>query len=172
MLYTMKTKHSRIRIILLPAGLLLAFFAVAQEQSVRPGINRHFEDPDWQRWVNTFERPGREVYEQRHAIVAASKLRPGMTVADIGAGTGLFTRLFAPAVEPDGTVRGRIVAFDFGIKRDITWSMAQRGYEVHVVPAATASMVIWACRRFGAEMVTITMASSRTTGRCLPKTTS
>ena len=61
-------------------------------------------DPDWQRWVNTFERPGREVYDRRHAIVAASKVRPGMTVADIGAGTGLFTRLFAPAVEPDGTV--------------------------------------------------------------------
>jgi predicted methyltransferase len=89
---------------LLLAALLLAFAAAAQEQSIRPGINRYFVDPDWQRWVNTFERPGREVYDQRHAIVAASKVRPGMTVADIGAGTGLFTRLFAPAVEPHGTV--------------------------------------------------------------------
>ena len=104
MLHTMKTQHGRIQIILLLSGLLLAFSAAAQEQSIRPGINRHFVDPDWQRWVNTFERPGREVYDQRHAIVAASKVRPGMTVADIGAGTGLFTRLFAPAVEPDGTV--------------------------------------------------------------------
>ena len=104
MLYTMKTKHSRIRTIFLLAGLLPAFFAAAQEQSVRPGINRHFVDPDWQRWVNTFERPGREVYDKRHTIVAASRLRPGMDVADIGAGTGLFSRLFAPAVEPGGTV--------------------------------------------------------------------
>jgi ubiquinone/menaquinone biosynthesis C-methylase UbiE len=104
MLHTMKTEHGRIQIILLLSGLLLVFSAAAQEQSIRPGINRHFVDPDWQRWVNTFERPGREVYDQRHAIVAASKVRPGMTVADIGAGTGLFTRLFAPAVEPDGTV--------------------------------------------------------------------
>jgi ubiquinone/menaquinone biosynthesis C-methylase UbiE len=104
MLHTMKTEHGRIQIILLLSGLLLVFSAAAQEQSIRPGINRHFVDPDWQRWVNTFERPGREVYDRRHAIVTASQVRPGMTVADIGAGTGLFTRLFAPAVEPDGTV--------------------------------------------------------------------
>jgi len=104
MLYTMETQRRRFQIILLLAGLLLVFSAVAEEQSVRPGINRHYVDPNWQRWVNTFERPGREVYDQRHAIVAASQVRPGMAIADIGAGTGLFTRLFAPAVEPGGTV--------------------------------------------------------------------
>ena len=104
MLYTMRTEHARTRIILLLAGLLLLFSAAAQEQSIRPGINRHFVDPDWQQWVNTFERPGREVYDKRHTIVAASKVRPGMAVADIGAGTGLFTRLFAASVEPGGTV--------------------------------------------------------------------
>lgn len=100
----MKAEHCRTQIILLLASLLLVFPSAAEEQSIRPGINRHYVDPDWQRWVNTFERPGREVYDQRQAIVAASKIRPGMTVADIGAGTGLFTRLFAPAVEPGGTV--------------------------------------------------------------------
>jgi ubiquinone/menaquinone biosynthesis C-methylase UbiE len=104
MLGVMKNKHPRTRIILLLCGLLLVFAAAAQEQSVRPGINRHFEEPDWQYWVNTFERPGREVYDRRHAIVAASKVGPGMRIADIGAGTGLFTRLFAPAVEPGGKV--------------------------------------------------------------------
>ena len=100
----MRTEHARIKIILLLAGLLLVFSAAAQEQSIRPGINRHFVDPDWQQWVNVFERTGREVYDKRHAIVAASKVRPGMAVADIGAGTGLFTRLFSAAVEPGGTV--------------------------------------------------------------------
>ncbi|MEA2093090.1 MAG: methyltransferase domain-containing protein [Pseudomonadota bacterium] len=109
----MKTEHRPVQIILLLSGLLLVFSAAAQEQSIRPGINRHFVDPDWQQWVNTFERPGREVYDQRHAIVAASKVRPGMTVADIGAGTGLFTRLFAPAVEPDGTVYAIDIASTF-----------------------------------------------------------
>jgi predicted methyltransferase len=100
----MKSKLRPIRIIVLLSALLLVLSATAQEQSVRPGINRHFEDPDWQRWVNTFERPGREVYDRRHVIVAASRVRPGMDIADIGAGTGFFTRLFAPAVEPGGTV--------------------------------------------------------------------
>ena len=104
MLYSMRTEHARIQIILLLAGLLLLFSAAAQEQSIRPGINRHFVDPDWQQWVGTFERTGREVYDKRHAIVAASKVRPGMAVADVGAGTGLFTRLFSSAVEPGGTV--------------------------------------------------------------------
>lgn len=54
--------------------------------------------------MSVFERRGREVYEHRHAIVAATGVRPGMQVADIGAGTGLFTRLFASKVAPTGTV--------------------------------------------------------------------
>ena len=109
----MKTVQRLAHILLLLAGLLLVFSTTAGEQSVRPGINRHFEDPDWQQWVSTFERPGREVYDQRHAIVTASKVRPGMDVADIGAGTGLFTRLFAAAVEPDGTVYAIDIASTF-----------------------------------------------------------
>ena len=113
MLYAMKTNQCPIRVMLLLSGLLLVFSAAAQEQSVRPGINRHFEDPDWQRWVNTFKRTGREVYDQRHAIVTASKARPGMSVADIGAGTGLFTRLFAAEVAPDGRVYAIDIASTF-----------------------------------------------------------
>ncbi|MEN8212932.1 MAG: methyltransferase domain-containing protein [Pseudomonadota bacterium] len=76
----------------------------AEERAVSPAINSYFEDPDWRQWVNTFERPGREVYDRRHAIVAATGVRPGMVVADIGAGTGLFTRLFAERVGTTGKV--------------------------------------------------------------------
>jgi ubiquinone/menaquinone biosynthesis C-methylase UbiE len=100
----MNTRHRATRTILLLTSLLLVQAVAAQEQSVRPGINRYFMDPEWQQWVNTFERPGREVYDKRHAIVAASRVVPGMDVADIGAGTGLFTRLFAAAVKPGGQV--------------------------------------------------------------------
>jgi len=100
----MKTAHRPTRIMLLLTSLLLVLSCAAQEHSVRPGINAHFADPDWQQWVNTFERPGRELYDQRLAIVAASQVSPGMAIADIGAGTGLFTRLFAAAVEPGGRV--------------------------------------------------------------------
>ena len=79
-------------------------FEVQAEENVRPGINSYYMDPDWQQWVNQFESPGREVYDRRFDIVRASSVLPGMAVADIGAGTGLFTRLFSRQVGPQGRV--------------------------------------------------------------------
>ena len=77
---------------------------VHAEDSVRPGINSYYMDPDWQQWVNQFETPGREVYDRRFDILHASAVSPGMDVADIGAGTGLFTRLFSRQVGAHGKV--------------------------------------------------------------------
>ena len=76
----------------------------AEEQSVRPGVNSYYMDPDWQHWVNQFESPGREIYDRRLDIIRASNVMPGMAVADIGAGTGLFTRLFSRLVGAEGKV--------------------------------------------------------------------
>lgn len=87
--------------LLLSPGLVPA---VAGEASVAPGINAPYAKPDVERWRAVFEAEGREVYAKRQAIVAALKLKPGMTLADIGAGTGLFTRLIAPLVAPAGRV--------------------------------------------------------------------
>lgn len=84
----------------------------ADEQSVRPGINRPYQDPNVGVWVERFERPGREVYNRRFVIVDALGLKPGMVVADIGAGTGLFTRLMAPRVAP----HGQVIAVDISRK--------------------------------------------------------
>lgn len=80
--------------------------ACAQKESVRPGINDSFRDPDAKidEWVKRFEGESREVYDKRKQIVAALGISPGMTVADVGAGTGLFTRLFAHEVRSDGNV--------------------------------------------------------------------
>jgi ubiquinone/menaquinone biosynthesis C-methylase UbiE len=93
---------------LITTGLLavcaLSAPAWAAEPNVNPGINRAYENADYERWVRAFESEGREAFDQRHAIVAALELRPGMVVADVGAGTGLFTRLMAPAVQPGGQV--------------------------------------------------------------------
>jgi ubiquinone/menaquinone biosynthesis C-methylase UbiE len=77
---------------------------VAQEKSVRPGINDPFKDPDVEKYAKTFEGESREVFTQRNKVVAACGLKPGMVVADIGAGTGLYTRLFAKEVGADGQV--------------------------------------------------------------------
>jgi predicted methyltransferase len=73
-----------------------------------PRINEPYLEPDFQRWQDIFERPGREIYDRRFDILQALKLKPGMWVADVGAGTGLFTRLFAPLV----TDKGRVFAVD------------------------------------------------------------
>jgi ubiquinone/menaquinone biosynthesis C-methylase UbiE len=86
----------------------------AQEESVKPGINDKFVDnPKVPEWTERFESEGREVYEQRNAIVAACHVEPGMSVADIGAGTGLFTRLFAPLVGKQGKVYAVDIAETF-----------------------------------------------------------
>jgi hypothetical protein len=74
--------------------------APAQEKSVRPGINKPFEDPNVKEFVGKFEVESREIYSKRKAILENCKLKPGVDVADVGAGTGLFTRLFAEAVGP------------------------------------------------------------------------
>ncbi|MCS7022036.1 MAG: class I SAM-dependent methyltransferase [Gemmataceae bacterium] len=76
----------------------------AQEKSVKPGINDSFKNPDINKYLKTFEGESREIYVQRHKIVSTCAVQPGMVVADVGAGTGLFTRLFAQAVGPQGKV--------------------------------------------------------------------
>jgi intracellular sulfur oxidation DsrE/DsrF family protein/SAM-dependent methyltransferase len=87
-------------------------FVAAQEKSVRPGINDSFRDPDVKEFLGRFEVESREVFTRRKEIVAACGIQAGQTVADIGAGTGLFTRLFSAAVGKDG----RVIAVDIAQK--------------------------------------------------------
>jgi ubiquinone/menaquinone biosynthesis C-methylase UbiE len=69
-------------------------------------MNKKFTDPeaDIEHFVKQFENEARDVYAKRRQITRAVDLRPGDAVADIGAGTGLFTQLFAAQVGPKGTV--------------------------------------------------------------------
>lgn len=95
-----------------PAALALALLlfiapqSLAQEQSVKPGINDNFKsaDLDVDEYVGRFEGEDRAIFARRHDIVKALDLKPGMNVADIGAGTGFFSRMFAPHVGPKGKV--------------------------------------------------------------------
>ena len=96
--------------ILLLLGLLPLLLpgAVPAQPSAAPGINRAYDNADVRQWRGVFEREGREVWERRREIVAALELRPGMLVADVGAGTGFFALMFAQAVGP----KGRVYAVD------------------------------------------------------------
>ncbi len=79
---------------------------LAQDKSVKPGINKRFLDPALKvgEWVERFEREGREVYDHREAILNGIGLKPGMDVADIGSGTGFFTRMLSAKVGEKGSV--------------------------------------------------------------------
>jgi len=55
-------------------------------------------------WLERLEVGSRELYSARDAVVAAARISEGDVVADIGAGTGLYTLLFAEAVGPTGLV--------------------------------------------------------------------
>jgi predicted methyltransferase len=84
----------------------------AQEKSVKPGINKVFQDPNVEKFIGLFEREGRDAYDHRHEIVKECQLKSGMVVADVGAGTGLFTRMFSKAVGS----KGRVYAVDIAEK--------------------------------------------------------
>ncbi len=65
--------------------------------------SRHPFD-DVQQWTAVFDDPARDAWQKPRELVAALGLTPGMTVADLGAGTGYFSRYLAGAVGDAGTV--------------------------------------------------------------------
>jgi ubiquinone/menaquinone biosynthesis C-methylase UbiE len=85
---------------------LAALTAPAQQPTITPtvkALNRSF-DADASQWTERFEHEGRAIYDKRVEIIDAMHLKPGMDVADIGAGSGLMSRLMAQRVAPNGTV--------------------------------------------------------------------
>ena len=76
------------------------------ERNVRPGINKGFLSPglDVKKSLQRFEGESREIFVHRHRIVKHLEITPGMAVADIGAGTGLFLELLARTTGPNGKV--------------------------------------------------------------------
>ncbi len=94
---------------LIPTSLALAMCvivsaAAAQEQSLKPGVNKKYTNPDIQKTTKSLESENRGIFKHREDIMALLELRPGLDVADVGAGTGFFSRMMAKEVGPDGTV--------------------------------------------------------------------
>jgi ubiquinone/menaquinone biosynthesis C-methylase UbiE len=88
-----------------PASASAPAPAPASDQVDVAGINEPFRHvADVQSWVEKFEQDHREICAQRVAIADAAGLKPGMRVADVGAGTGLFEPLFSTLVGPGGRV--------------------------------------------------------------------
>ncbi len=106
-------RFSRAGILLCALLGVVAALPVWAEQNVNPGINRNYANPDVGQWRGVFERDGREVWDRREDIIRHLRLRPGLALADIGAGTGFFTVLMARQVEPGGRVYAVDIAPNF-----------------------------------------------------------
>lgn len=59
-------------------------------------------------WTKEFDNPERDAWQKPVEVVAAVNITPGMTVADIGAGTGYFEPHLSKAAGP----KGRVLAVD------------------------------------------------------------
>jgi predicted methyltransferase len=72
--------------------------AAAPAAKRQPANVMSFEGAGW------LERQGRAEAEKPELVLQAMELREGMTVAEVGAGTGFFSRRLAKAVGPTGKV--------------------------------------------------------------------
>jgi ubiquinone/menaquinone biosynthesis C-methylase UbiE len=92
------------------------------------------EDVD--RWIHLFESPDREAWQRPGQVVSALLLTPGQKVADIGAGSGYFSRRFAREVGGEGTVWA--VDIEPGMLRYIQKTARQEGLRNVVTILAAA----------------------------------
>jgi ubiquinone/menaquinone biosynthesis C-methylase UbiE len=72
------------------------------------GFGAHGNPRDFKLMLGRLEDPGRARWQRPRELIRALGLRPGQTVAEIGAGSGYLVRRLARAVGP----RGRVYAVD------------------------------------------------------------
>lgn len=77
-------------------------------------------------WVTTLEGPQRVATQKIDQVLSDLSLKPGMVIADIGAGSGLFSRPLAKAVAP----AGKVYAVD--IQQDLLDHINQRNKEENI----------------------------------------
>lgn len=73
-----------------------------QQRLFEATSHRSFADVDY--WQPVFEDPAREKWQKPAEVVDALRLRSGMCVADLGAGTGYFLPYLSKAVGEKGCV--------------------------------------------------------------------
>jgi len=76
--------------------------------TVPDGINDQFKAAELNvdEWLERFEVESREVYGAREEVLKACEIKPGDRIADVGAGTDFYSRLFAKATGRSSPVVG------------------------------------------------------------------
>ena len=92
---------------LIPLALMVAALgAAAAGQAQKPDHMEH-RFTNAEAWAKSFDDPARDAWQKPDDVIAALDLKPGMVVADLGAGTGYFSvRLAKSAAKP------RVLAVD------------------------------------------------------------
>jgi SAM-dependent methyltransferase len=89
-----------------------------------PAYEHRFENAD--QWARLFDDPARDAWQKPERVVAAMQIAPGMTVADIGAGTGYFEPHLSRAVGPSG----KVLALD--VEPDMVRHLRERAATEHL----------------------------------------
>jgi ubiquinone/menaquinone biosynthesis C-methylase UbiE len=76
-------------------GLALATVVMMAQHPGGDHMHKRFEEPE--KWAKNFDDPARDRWQMPDKVIAALALKPAMTVADIGAGTGYFSVRLAKA---------------------------------------------------------------------------
>ena len=89
--------------------LALLFFitgapALAQHGHDQQGEHQHQGPRDTKQYLEMLDSPERDKDQKPSQVVETLGLKPGMAVADLGAGSGYFTRRFVEAVTETGKV--------------------------------------------------------------------
>jgi predicted methyltransferase len=92
--------------VLAAVGVLLAGACAPRAEAPPPSddATSHHDFADVEYWSSVFDDPARDAWQKPAELVAALGVRRGGVVADVGAGTGYFSRRLAEAVGPEGTV--------------------------------------------------------------------
>ncbi len=93
------------------------------------------DDPVWREFWVPVEQPARDHSEVASTVLAWAALRPGMSVADVGAGGGYFAVRFARTVGPLGLVWATDV--DARMVRKLAWERTRAGL-FNLVPQRVA----------------------------------
>ncbi len=86
------------------AVVLLIALLTCSAGPVFPQDHAHRRPDDIKQYLEHLDRNERDEYQKPVEVIEALQLKPGMAVADIGSGSGYFTRRLAEAVTGSGMV--------------------------------------------------------------------
>jgi arsenite methyltransferase len=87
-----------------PLLFLVAFCALICGSASAQDQYQHRRPDDIKQYLEHLDSTERDRYQKPAEVIEALKLKPGMAVADLGSGSGYFTRRFVEAVTDTGMV--------------------------------------------------------------------